>query len=954
MNCRSDPAEILTEAEQLAQTDPDAAIIVLDRLLCDMDDDSPADPVVAGAIYLQARLVARGGEPTRALELIARARASWRGCGDDMAAIRAGLGEMHVLDDLGRHAAAVDVGSHMLTGLAELEISSGVSDPDSSIAWLRAATLHNIGTALGYTGDHTRALAAYTDAEATWEELGLDHERAMEQLNRGVELTAIGRAAAALDEFDRAAQTLTDVDDQHSLATSIGHRADALAKLGEFTTALQDYERSREIFERLGARTESSRLALQTATTYLELDLVEEALELAGEASRECAEAGLVHDRARAELLSGTANGRAGRHDRAVTRLDAAFDGFGAVGDGLGQAEALLARSEVHARAGRSDDARRDADSALALASVADWPPAAVAAQLALVDVDPGAAGTDGRLDAAQRLAEALPIPDLHYGIAWRRARAHRLAGRRSDARDLLDETEATLEHIRSQFADPALRRSFWAGRSDADRERLRLGLGGDADEQRRAVFDADRASTRTLLEQLGASGSPGQDGDEDESTLELRTVYTELLHAGGQPIGHRRQLLDRIEQLEGRSGVARLRRAVTTEQTPSTPVTFGEPSPTADAAGLGDVIAFEGVDDEVIAYSRCAGVERVHRHLATVAELEEILGELSTQWRRMELPREFVDRHAGQLRAATDDLLARLHALLIAPILGPPSTPPSRLVIVPGVVGAGIPFAALCDDTGVLSDHHAITIAPSIAVAVKLGERAPDGRRSRADGRRVVAYGVGDVSTPAVRDEIAAVGDCYSGARLRLGGEATFGALGDDLGDADVVHLACHGLFREDNPRFSSLQMGDGWYTSDQLATLPFDGQLVVLSACESGRETQRAPGGEPLGLARAFLAAGAGEVVVSGWRVDDRATAEQMATLHRELASGLAADLALRVAQRNVREQRPHPYHWASFARVGGFSRDAEPSDRQRTGRPSVTDSNRIDSNQMKRDTP
>jgi CHAT domain-containing protein len=131
-------------------------------------------------------------------------------------------------------------------------------------------------------------------------------------------------------------------------------------------------------------------------------------------------------------------------------------------------------------------------------------------------------------------------------------------------------------------------------------------------------------------------------------------------------------------------------------------------------------------------------------------------------------------------------------------------------------------------------------------------------------------------------------------------------------------VHLACHGLFRADNPMFSSLKLHDGWLTAAEVMRLDLAGALVTLSACESGRNEVFA-GDEPIGLTRAFLGVGASTLVVSLWLVQDEATALLMEKYYERLRGNMGPAEALRAAQLAIMDEYPHPYYWAPFITVG-----------------------------------
>ena len=106
----------------------------------------------------------------------------------------------------------------------------------------------------------------------------------------------------------------------------------------------------------------------------------------------------------------------------------------------------------------------------------------------------------------------------------------------------------------------------------------------------------------------------------------------------------------------------------------------------------------------------------------------------------------------------------------------------------------------------------------------------------------------------------------------------------------------------------------------------MPLKARLVVLSACDSGSGQLRAREGV-MGLARAFLAAGAGAVVATLWPIDDRATRRMTLALHRHVLAGQSFAAALALAQRELRRDDPHPFYWAPFVlldrAVGGAPR-------------------------------
>jgi tetratricopeptide (TPR) repeat protein/CHAT domain-containing protein len=148
------------------------------------------------------------------------------------------------------------------------------------------------------------------------------------------------------------------------------------------------------------------------------------------------------------------------------------------------------------------------------------------------------------------------------------------------------------------------------------------------------------------------------------------------------------------------------------------------------------------------------------------------------------------------------------------------------------------------------------------------------------------------------------------------------------ELRDYSVIHLACHGYFDSMFPDMSSVVLSevsgllkddpeDGYLTIAETVLLDLDADMVNLSACETGLAQVRRGDGM-IGLARSFLVAGARNVGVSLWSVDDEATTEFMTRLYKKaVGSGIGFQKAYAAVKAEFREDPKwsHPYYWAAF---------------------------------------
>jgi CHAT domain-containing protein/tetratricopeptide (TPR) repeat protein len=301
---------------------------------------------------------------------------------------------------------------------------------------------------------------------------------------------------------------------------------------------------------------------------------------------------------------------------------------------------------------------------------------------------------------------------------------------------------------------------------------------------------------------------------------------------------------------------------------------------------------------------------------------------------------------------------LSRLILRPVEPLLGD-----RPLLIVADGALQYVPFAALpVPSTGApLASAHDIVSLPSASVLAILRRELQDRQRSpralaifanpvfQVDDDRLL-QSLGQLEPPESEERRRESVEHLNFPRLRysqreadaitdlLPREEVFQAtdfaasratvMSSPLHEFRIVHFATHGLIDSHDPELSGLVMSrygengeptEFFLSLGDIYSLRLGADLVVLSACQTalGKEIR----GEGLvGLTRGFMYAGAARVVASLWSVDDRSTAELMASFYRGMIrEGLSPAAALRQAQRQMASKWKHPYYWAGFSLQG-----------------------------------
>lgn len=282
---------------------------------------------------------------------------------------------------------------------------------------------------------------------------------------------------------------------------------------------------------------------------------------------------------------------------------------------------------------------------------------------------------------------------------------------------------------------------------------------------------------------------------------------------------------------------------------------------------------------------------------------VDELKIDLEAHWRHVMNPR--LRSRLGIQMDPVKRTLQELYNAIFASV--EQLLPDGPLVIVPTGRIAGIPFAALHDGTSYLVDRFAVSMSPGLGRSDRLTHPSP----VDIEPGKTLVVGLPDRLAPAVEAESRHVATATAG-RLLLREAATAEATQAALPETSLVHLAGHSHFRSDNPWLSWFQFFDRQVTATELAGWNLTSKTVILSSCSSATQLNLGED-ELLGLPRALVMAGATDVVVNLWPVDDQTSSEFMTELYSELPGGVPQQ-ALRTAQQRTRSRYPHPYFWAS----------------------------------------
>ena len=287
---------------------------------------------------------------------------------------------------------------------------------------------------------------------------------------------------------------------------------------------------------------------------------------------------------------------------------------------------------------------------------------------------------------------------------------------------------------------------------------------------------------------------------------------------------------------------------------------------------------------------------------------------------------REALSETFQSLTLSENNSLQPLFDVLISPIAD--LLQDDDLIFVPDGPFCLAPFPAL-------SDSVRIRTVPSLT-ALKLITSAPDNFYRNNEALLVGDPWLKEVTDengepifeqlPCAIQEVEMIGELLQTTPLTER-NAMKGEVLKRMKSVSLIHIAAHGdskfgeIALAPNPERSSQipEKEDFMLTMSDVHAVGLRARLVVLSSCHSGRGEVNSEG--VVGIARAFLCAGARSVLVSLWAIDDEATLLFMKSFYQHLADRKSASLALHHAMKSLRETKEYSAmkYWAPFVLIG-----------------------------------
>jgi CHAT domain-containing protein len=832
-----------------------------------------------------------------------------------------------------------------------------------------ARTLSSSVGVLVYLGEYERGLEEAEQAREVFERHHDTARLARLEVNRGNLYHRMDRFQEAIGSYDHALEVLEHSEDYEAIAGIKSNRATCLIALNRFEDALNSYQEARqfcvehqmpllvaqadyniaylyylrgEYTRALGMlsaaavgfdeRNNLQHLALcdlDQSEIYLELNLSRDALELSERAAERFQQIGMRYERAKAIIIAATAHTQIQEPFQALEMFDQARSMFEAEQNPVWMAVVDLQKATIFYSTGRHFEALNLSRRSFDLFESRGLLTKAVFAEVLMAKIALGL----GEVFQAEQCARSAMARLGGVNAPWLNYQGHYTLGLSQEARGDLASAETSyleaisvLETMRGNILADELRIMFFKDKQSVY-ERL-VGLCLDSPNSAR-VADAyalvERAKSRALVDLLSSGVGQVRRARASSSTIidhlhqlrqELNWFYSkinleEALGKAGNEFRitsmremiqqHESQLLKVLRQLPTEDEEYASLHSAVSVRTERIQQSLSETQ---------TLVEYYLVRDQVVAFLLSREGLKLVPSLADASGVKNQLDLLKYQLSKFNFGAKYVADHHRYLQRSIDTHLSDLYESLFKPLER--DLAGRDLIFVPHDFLHCVPFHALKAGDDYLIDRHDISYSPSASV-FKLCSSKPGSGMSNS-----LVMGIPDPKIPYVLDEVRNASALLSNCTLLVGPEATEEKLKTLGGQASILHIASHGLFRSDNPMFSSIYLGSSRLSLFDIYNIELDADLVTLSGCGTGMN-RIVSGDELVGLVRGFLYAGARSLLVSLWNVYDRSTAELMMAFYTHLQHNRNITQSLCCALREIKERYQHPYYWAPFILMG-----------------------------------
>ncbi len=795
---------------------------------------------------------------------------------------------------------------------------------------LRLARLDtNLGNILYRQDRFEEALEHYRRAFAWFNSEGDPQDVAITLRNMAVCHISLADFGKAMDTYREARAHC----EKHGLPLLVAEADYNIAYLhyqrGEYTRAADLYQSTRKHCEQLGDPYHRALCDLDQSEMYLEVNLDEEGAQLAAQAAAAFRDLGMRYEEAKALAFLAIAASHRSKATRALELFGRSRSLFLQERNQVWVALIDLYQAVVHYKDGNYDRAQHLCESAFSFFSGSSLDSKAALCELLHARLHlqalEYAEAREACHSALKRIGET-EAPAISCQAYFILGQVLELQGKRKSAVRAYEKAHALLENLRSLLKGEELKIAFLRDKLAVYESLVWMCLSRPRTHtaRERAFAYIEQAKSRSLADLIAFKNVdlPAQRGAAGGLSARIRRLRTKL------NVHYRQiELLEtnpadggtaRIENLRrsARRCEDRLVKAQTELRSADTRFGVLENAHTIELDAIRSIIPEDSV---VLEYYQAR--ETVHAcvlsrnaleivPVASLDRVQNLLRLLQFQLSKFRLGQEYVNRFADSLESATRAHLTDLYAELVAPVRK--RLHARHLIVIPHSFLHYLPFHALHDGSGYLSDLFSISYAPSASVYYLCSTKPAAG------GEESLILGIPDALTPHILEEVRFVATVLPKSRLYVGEEATEKRLRAYGARSRFVHIATHGLFRQDNPMFSSMRLGDSQLSLLDLYSLRLSAELVTLSGCSTGMNAV-VGGDELLGLVRGLLYAGTRAVLVTLWDVDDRSTADFMKLFYGHLISGLNKADALRRSMLDLREAYSHPYYWSPFVLIG-----------------------------------